>query len=99
MGAAVDDAGTHTAAGALAAGYEGVDSQIIQVPYQGRAPEGAGRGLAQDRFARQRSDLVDDVPAVLAAVGCFGTRFGRALRLTPGAPALDATVLQAGHVD
>ena len=46
MGAAIDDAGADTAAGALTTGDDGVDSQIIQVPYQWRAPKRAGRRLA-----------------------------------------------------
>ncbi len=53
----VDDAGTYTAAGALTSGDERIDTQIVQVPSQWRAPERTGRRFAQDGFAGQGCDL------------------------------------------
>src|SRR4029453_55154 len=71
IGAPIDDAGTHTTAGALTTGDKGIDTQIVQVPCQRRTPESAGRGFAEDGFPGQGCNLINDIVSVLPPVTGF----------------------------
>src|SRR6266700_3101328 len=71
IGASIDDAGTHTAAGTLTTGDESIDAEIVQVPCQRRTPESAGRGFAQDGFSGQGCDLINNVVSALPPVTGF----------------------------
>src|SRR5262245_47639815 len=71
IGASIDDAGTHTTAGTLTAGDDGIDTQIVQMPCQRRSPESAGRGFAQDGFTGQGCDLINNIVSTLPPVTGF----------------------------
>src|SRR2546425_12068401 len=71
IGATIDDAGAHTATGALTTGDEGIDAQVVQVPCQRRAPESAGRGFAQDGFAGQGCYFINNIVPALPLVTGF----------------------------
>src|SRR5215813_429166 len=73
VGASIDDAGTHTAAGALTTGDKGIDTQVVQMPCQRRTPESAGRGFTQDGFTWQGRDLINNIVSALPPLTGFGT--------------------------
>ncbi len=85
--------GADAAAGALAGDDQRVDVQAIQLGHQGRAPESAGRGLAQHHVARLRRDVVDDVVAAAVSVALHGIARTSA---SAAAIAMDGLV-PAGH--
>src|SRR5262245_33631086 len=77
VGASIDDAGTHTAAGALTTGDKGIDTQVVQVPCQRRTPESAGGGFTQDGFTGQGGDLINNIVSALTAITGFGIASSR----------------------
>src|SRR5712692_8662373 len=77
IGASIDDAGAHTTAGALTTGNEGIDTEVVQMPCQRRAPESAGRRFAQDGFTGQGCNLVNNIVSALPAVTGFGAHLSR----------------------
>src|SRR5712691_5628012 len=77
IGAPIDDAGAHTATGALTTGDEGIDAQIVQVTCQRRAPESAGRGFAQDGFAGKGCYFINNIVPASPPVTGFGAHLSR----------------------
>src|SRR6266404_847545 len=73
VGTAINDASAHTATGTLTTGDEGIDTQVVQVPHQGRTPESTGRRFTQDGLTGQGCDLINDIVSTLPPVtGCGG---------------------------
>ena len=102
VGAAVDDGGADAAARALAGHDEGVDAEGVEVAGDGRAPEGAGRRLAEERLPLNGLEFGNDVVLALHVGAAAAHVAGASASLPAGArPPGDAGLLvgQAGYVD
>src|SRR5262245_47995109 len=98
ISASIDDAGAHTAAGALTAGDEGIDTEVVQMPCQRRTPESAGRGFTQDGFTGQGCDLINNIVSALPPVTGFGTHRSRLCCSPADRPTRHAILVQTRHM-